>query len=70
MIRHPAQAARLREPILEQVPADPGQIVLTSNVGCAMHIAAGTTAAGLDIEVLHPVELLARQLAVKTPSGG
>ena len=38
------------------------QILVTTNTGCALHLTAGTEEAGLGIEVLHPVELLARQL--------
>jgi len=34
--------------------------VATGNPGCILQIAAGARAAGLDVEVLHPVELLAR----------
>jgi len=37
--------------------ADPA-VVVTGNPGCAMHLAAGLRAAGLDTPVAHPVELL------------
>jgi glycolate oxidase iron-sulfur subunit len=33
-------------------------LVATGNPGCLMQIGAGLRAAGLDIEVVHPVELL------------
>ncbi|MGB5775049.1 MAG: (Fe-S)-binding protein, partial [Sedimenticolaceae bacterium] len=68
MLRHPNLAARLRAPILEASAAHDARILLTSNVGCAMHLAAGLRARGSNIEVLHPVELLARQLR-KTAEG-
>jgi glycolate oxidase iron-sulfur subunit len=39
--------------------ADPRpQVVATGNPGCLMQIGAGLLAAGLDIRVAHPVELL------------
>ncbi len=37
-------------------------ILVTSNIGCALHLRAGMRREGLDIEVLHPVTLLERQL--------
>jgi glycolate oxidase iron-sulfur subunit len=33
-------------------------VVLTGNPGCLMQIGAGLRAAGLDIEVRHPIELV------------
>ncbi len=39
-------------------------ILVTSNIGCALHFSAGIRQAKLDIEVVHPVELIARQLQV------
>jgi len=36
----------------------------TSNVGCAMHIASALRKGGSEIEVMHPVTLLARQMGI------
>jgi glycolate oxidase iron-sulfur subunit len=69
MLRYPATAAELRRPLIERLQADNARILLTSNVGCAMHIAAGIVSVGLDTEVLHPVELLARQLVAAHARG-
>jgi glycolate oxidase iron-sulfur subunit len=41
-------------------------IIATSNPGCAMHLAAGLRREGLEIEVLHPVHLVARQMGYRT----
>lgn len=38
-------------------------IILSSNIGCSMHLAAGLRREGIKVELLHPVSLLARQLA-------
>jgi glycolate oxidase iron-sulfur subunit len=62
MLRHRREAQRLRRPILEQIGSEGHETLLTSNVGCAMHLADGMRHRGGHVEVLHPVELLARQL--------
>ncbi len=63
MLRHPAIADILRRPLLDQALAHPTAPITTTNIGCAMHISAGLLERGTQREVLHPVELLARQLA-------
>ncbi|VAX07529.1 Glycolate dehydrogenase, iron-sulfur subunit GlcF [hydrothermal vent metagenome] len=45
-------------------------ILVTSNTGCSLHLAAGIRQAGLEIEVLHPVQLLARQVYTQGASDG
>jgi glycolate oxidase iron-sulfur subunit len=62
MLRRPQTAASLRAPVIEQTLAGGHALLLTGNVGCAMHLALGLRQRAVQIEVLHPVELLARQL--------
>ncbi len=38
------------------------KIIASPNFGCARHLAAGARRAGLDVEVVHPIVLLARQM--------
>jgi glycolate oxidase iron-sulfur subunit len=62
MLKHPKMANQLREPVIEYLQQHPADILVTSNIGCAMHIKAGIQQAGLKTEVMHPITLLARQL--------
>lgn len=63
LLEHPGMAQELRDDVLEQVLALQPECLVTSNPGCAMHLRAGLKQRGRgDIEVLHPVALLARQL--------
>lgn len=67
VLRRPETADLLRTPLLAEVAAMQATILVSSNVGCTMHLAEGLDGA---LEVMHPVELLARQLADFTPSAG
>lgn len=62
MLTEPAMADALRAEKISALAALKPDILVTSNIGCALHLRAGLAAAGLNIQVLHPVELLARQL--------
>ena len=66
MLRYPDTATTLRSPIIEQTAAqskqaDTAVALVTSNVGCALHLADGLQGAGSDLPVLHPVQILAQQ---------
>lgn len=62
MLEQPAMADALLQDKLEALAALDAQILVTSNIGCALHWQRALRRAGLTIEVLHPVTLLARQL--------
>lgn len=63
LLTQPAMADALGAEKLAALRENPPAILVTSNTGCALHLAAGIRASGLAIEVLHPVQLLERQLA-------
>ncbi|MCE5182091.1 MAG: (Fe-S)-binding protein [Betaproteobacteria bacterium] len=42
--------------------ASGARFLVSSNIGCAMHMAGGLREAGVEIKVVHPVALLARQM--------
>ncbi|NOX08995.1 MAG: (Fe-S)-binding protein [Gammaproteobacteria bacterium] len=64
-------ATQVRQPLIEQLCSLQVDIVVSSNITCALHIRNGILEAGLDIEVMHPVRLLAQHLLMRaTPTNG
>lgn len=61
-LRHPAMADELRAQQLQGVAAAQVDLLLTSNIGCRLHLGSGLRMAGSALPVLHPVTLLAQQL--------
>ena len=61
-LTHPEIAGSLRADKLAHLKQLAPEILATSNIGCAMYLAAGIREAGFKIEVVHPVVLLERQL--------
>src|SRR5262249_35864187 len=59
-ILEPEMADRLLAAKLERIAQSGARAVATGNPGCQMQIAKGARARGLDLEVVHPVTLLAR----------
>jgi glycolate oxidase iron-sulfur subunit len=62
LLRQPSLADALLEDKLVHVRSAPPDFLVTTNTGCALHLAAGIRAAALKVQVCHPVELIARQL--------
>lgn len=60
-VTRPEMADALLGPKLERARTAAPEYLASSNVGCAMHLAAGLRRAGLSVEAVHPLELLARQ---------
>lgn len=61
-LTQPEMSERLLADKVAAIKASSSRIIASSNFGCALHLAAGVRSAGLDIEVMHPVVLLARQM--------
>ncbi|NIA02750.1 MAG: 4Fe-4S dicluster domain-containing protein [Planctomycetia bacterium] len=49
----------LRDPVLEQINEERPDVVVSSNIGCALHLSEGLRKAGIDIPVRHPISLVA-----------
>jgi glycolate oxidase iron-sulfur subunit len=65
-LTQPEMAAALLHDKIEAVRASGARILVTSNIGCALHLAGGIKDAGLDVEVVHPATLLARQMGYRS----
>jgi len=63
-LTQPAMAGRLRVDKIRLLQETAPDILVTSNIGCALQLGAGIRDAGLPTEVLHPVVLIERQLLV------
>ena len=61
-LTQPEMSERLLADKVAAIKTGGSRIIASSNFGCALHMAAGARSAGLDVEVLHPVVLLARQM--------
>jgi glycolate oxidase iron-sulfur subunit len=62
LLDHPDTALALAAEKVRHVAALAPRYLVTTNTGCAAHLAARLRADAQTVEVLHPVELLARQL--------
>ncbi|SCZ61383.1 (Fe-S)-binding protein [Thiohalomonas denitrificans] len=63
MLTHPESADALRQPKVESLQEQGIRYLVSANIGCALHIAAGAREVDLVAEVLHPVVLAERLLA-------
>jgi glycolate oxidase iron-sulfur subunit len=59
-ILEPEMAERLLAQKIDRIVATGARTVVTGNPGCLLQIAGGARRRGLDLEVIHPVTLLAR----------
>ena len=59
MLTQPSMSRQIRNLTLTQIDRQKIDIITSTNIGCALHLQAGLNG---EIEVLHPVALLTRQL--------
>lgn len=62
MLEFPQRAAAYREKLLATLPKPAPDLLLTSNIGCRLHLTAGLREKGSSLAVEHPLALLARLL--------
>jgi glycolate oxidase iron-sulfur subunit len=68
LLEFPARAAQLRDDTLRQAATLDPQLLLSSNIGCRLHLGAGIDAQGLPWPTRHPLTLLAQQLEQPPPN--
>jgi glycolate oxidase iron-sulfur subunit len=64
-IDQPEMAAPLLHDKMTALKASGARYLATSNIGCAMHMGSALRQAGAEIEVVHPVTLIARQMGIQ-----
>lgn len=60
MLEHPEMANALLDDLLREVTKQLPKYLVTSNIGCALHITAGLKNKGIDLEVIHPIVMIDR----------
>jgi glycolate oxidase iron-sulfur subunit len=63
VLSHTSMADALAEPLLAQLPSLNVSALITTNVGCAMHLSERLRASGSRLPVRHPAELLLERLS-------
>ena len=62
MLTHPELAGPLRDDKVQAFENSQADLLVSSNLSCALHLARGIREGGRELEVTHPVTLLAQQL--------
>ena len=70
MLTQPVMADALRDDLVDEIRAMGADVLISSNLGCAMHLRAGLAQAGIDIPLKHPVQLIAQAMVVEIVSIG
>ncbi|CAB1276533.1 (Fe-S)-binding protein [Candidatus Nitrosacidococcus tergens] len=65
MITQPKIAHTLRQDKIDSLKKMSPDILVTANIGCSLYLSAGIKAANLPIEIIHPAQLLARQISLQ-----
>lgn len=65
MLSQAEMADALRDDIVDEIKATGADVLISSNLGCAMHLREGLAQAGIDIPLQHPVQLISRAMVVE-----
>ena len=64
-ITQPEMANSLLDDKLASVRSNQVSMLATSNIGCSLHMTQGLAEAGLKVRVLHPIQIIAKQIGFK-----
>ncbi len=67
LTEHPEIALTLAAPKVDALKQLRPDYLVTTNTGCALHLAAQLRDAGLETQVLHPIQLIEQQLCIANP---
>lgn len=59
---YPELAKELIADKIQQIKQTPPKFLVSDNIGCSLHFKKQLAASGIDVEVIHPISLIARQL--------
>ena len=65
-LREPQLAERLRAAKLDHLVQLQPDLLVSANLGCALHLRAGLAGRGRSIEIVHPIVLFERQLRLRS----
>ena len=61
-LTQPEMANTLRHDKLVAIKANDVALLATSNIGCSLHITKGLREQNIDIQVMHPIQIIAKQM--------
>lgn len=67
MLSQPQMAGALGDDVVEEIRATGADVVVSSNLGCALHLRERLAQAHLDIPLLHPVQLISQAMLNNAP---
>lgn len=70
MLSQPEMADALRDDMIDEIRATGADVLISSNLGCAMHLREGLAQAGIDIPLQHPVQLISQAMAWNSSAPG
>ena len=65
MLSQPEMADALHDDMVDEIRATGADVLISSNLGCAMHLREGLAQAGFDIALQHPVQLISQAMVVE-----